>query len=135
MFRSQVGLTGGYTQGYVTDYSYLYMLVPEIEIEPRWYHSIKRRWEKGRNIANNAADYVSFKTTYQPDWFAIGSDHEEDIIAALSFAANAGMRREIWNEFTFELAAAAGLACDLKNQNEDNVFFFSDYHFRLGYCF
>ncbi|RXG31727.1 hypothetical protein [Leeuwenhoekiella marinoflava] len=90
---------------------------------------------KGRNIANNAADYVSFKTTYQPDWFAIGSDHKEDIIAALAIAANAGMRREIWNEFTFELAAGAGLACDLKNQNEDNVFFFPDYHFRLGYRF
>ena len=135
VLRSELGLTGGYTQTYATDYSYLYMLIPEIEIEPRWYHSIKRRAEKGRNIDNNSADYVSLKGTFQPDWFTIGNDHKEDVISALSLAANAGMRREIWDDFTFELAAGAGVAYDLKDMKADDLFFFPDFHFTLGYCF
>ncbi|RXG14044.1 hypothetical protein DSM03_101159 [Leeuwenhoekiella aestuarii] len=135
VLRSQVGLTGGYTQGYVTDYNYLYMLIPEIEIEPRWYHSIKSRAEKGRHTSNNSADYVSLKTTFQPDWFTIGNDHKDDVISSLALAGNAGMRREIWNNFSFELAAGVGVAYDLEDQNADDFFLFPDFHFLLSYSF
>ena len=133
--RSQVGLSGGYTQTYATDYSFLYMLIPEIELESRWYHSIDRRASKGRNTANNSADYVSLKSTYQPDWFTIGNDHKEDIFSSLALTANAGMRREIWTNFSFELATGVGAAYDLENVNQKDFFVFPDFHFNLGYSF
>jgi len=117
--RSELGFDGGF---YGSDNDFNYVFAPILRVEPRWYRTLDRRFKKGKNTANNSADFLSLKAIFLPDLFTISSE-EVRVNSTIALTANAGMRRVYWEHFSFELGLGAGFAADLENTYGRFIFY------------
>jgi hypothetical protein len=113
-------------------------LVPSIAIEPRWYYNIGKRAEKGRNTANNSANFVTLAVEYYPNLFVIGGPDYLEMREQISFIPKWGIRRAIaQSNFNYELGIGVGpvwyLSDDYHYESESDVAI--DAHIRIGYTF
>lgn len=129
--RTELGFDGGF-YGSTNDLNYVF--VPILRVEPRWYRSLDRRFEKGKNTANNTADFLSLKAIFLPDLFTVSND-DVRVSTTMGLTANAGMRRVYWDHFSFELGLGAGFAADLEDNYGDAIYFLPEVFLRLGYNF
>lgn len=115
------------------------ILVPSISLEPRWYYNLEKRNSKGKNTANNSANFVTVAVEYYPDLFTIGSKPDFVYVPdQISIIPKWGIRRSIaGSNFNYELGAGIGYQALLKD--EDNIDKPSslalDLHIRIGYTF
>ena len=132
--RSEVGLDAGFG-GSENDLEFV--LVPVLRLEPRWYHSLKRRAEKGRNTAKNSANFLGLGVWYYPDLFVISGFEQVDISNSLVIVPKYGLKRTYWEHFTLEAGGGVGYFRIFNGETADdfNSGVAIDLHLRIGYTF
>ena len=107
-----------------------FVFFPEFSIQPRWYYNLNRRNERGRDISNNAANFIKINTIIAPDWM-IGGD-EDTFVGSVAFIPTWGIRRNIGNRFEYEAGMGIGYGFNFDGGWNGVVF---RPHLRIGYRF
>ena len=130
--RSEIGLDTGYRDG--GGYDNVIAMTPVLTIEPRWYYNLYKRYNKGKNTANNSANFVALKVSYNPDWFTISNKDDISIIDQVSIVPYWSIRRSIGNHFNYETGFGIGYKYIFyDNQTIGDVA--AELHLRIGYTF
>jgi len=130
--HSEIGFDGGYRDG--GGYDNVFALAPVITIEPRWYYNLYKRNNKGKNTANNSANFVALKVSYNPDWLTISNKDDINIIDQVSIVPYWSIRRSIGLHFNYETGIGFGykyLFYDNQTVGEVDA----ELHLRIGYTF
>jgi len=113
--------------------------MPTINLEPRYYYNIAKRAAKGRNTANNSANFITLSLRYSPDWFIISNKENITTENTVFIIPKWGIRRSIGTSgFNYEAGLGVGyyslIGSDRKYyQDPEGVAV--DLHLRIGYCF
>ena len=111
-------------------------MAPVLIIEPRWYYNLGKRFSKSKNTSGNSGNFLSIKTTYNPNWFIITIPNTDSarVSNQISIIPTWGMKRNIGKHLNFETGFGMGYRY--------NFDFFSDkgsldvnLHLRIGYRF
>lgn len=136
--RTEIGLDAGIFGGSFYEKTGL-ILVPVFSLEPRWYYNLEKRNNKGRNIANNSANFVALAVDFHPDWFVISNYDNVGIRSQLSVIPKWGIRRHIGkSNFNYEAGIGLGYRFNLtQNIDEQQISGDAalDLHLRIGYSF
>ena len=84
------------------------LLVPYINLEPRWYYGLDRRSRLGKNIASNSSNYFSLETTYQSYSTPIINTGDFNVVSALTIIPKYGIRRRFAKHFNYEFSGGYG---------------------------
>lgn len=133
--RAEFGLDGGIFGGSFYDRTGI-VLAPVLTVEPRWYYNLAKRSGKGKNTANNSANFLTAVLSYHPDWFTISNYENVVTTKQVSIIPTWGIKRTVGNHFTYELGAGLGyryffLKQDGFQENEGEVAV--NLHIRAGY--
>lgn len=129
--KSEIGLITGFRG--CTGCKTLYVLAPEITIEPRWYYNIENRSTKGRIIKNNSSNFVTLGVNYIPDWFVISNEANTSIESQISIIPKWGIKRILFNSnFNYELGIGIGKKYFFDSNQWDTT---ADLLIRIGYTF
>lgn len=135
--RSEIGLDAA---SFISDSfseNTSYALVPTFTLEPRSYYNFTKRVDKKKNTTANAANYISLKTTFIPDWFMISNNDNFNVPSQLRIVPTWGMRRNIGqSNFNYELGFGLGYEYVFSvayNQSKGDVAV--NLHARIGYRF
>ena len=139
--RSEIGLATGtsiieYPDGH-NEKSFL--IVPFINLEPRWYHSLDRRSSLKKNTINNSANYISLFTTFVPSRKALVNTKDFEVAPFISIIPEYGLRRSIGKHFYWEGSVGVGYKHNFfdnsytYNIDENQVIF--DIQYKFGYIF
>ena len=135
--RSEIGIDAGYYLGSLLDNG-VFVAAPSFSIEPRWYYNLSKRNSKSNKINNNSGNFLSFKTTFYPDWFTISNHKDVNVVKQIVFIPKWGIRRNIGNNMNFELGIGIGYQYVFyksigyfNNEGEAAL----DLHIRIGYTF
>ncbi|WP_405576684.1 hypothetical protein [Winogradskyella sp. Asnod2-B02-A] len=137
VLRSEIGLDAGAFSDNLEDGS-LFILLPVLSLEPRWYYNLNKRVSKSKRIDGNSGNFISIKSAYHPD-LVIGHvpDHL-NFISDLSIIPTWGIRRNIGNHFNYETAIGIGYIHFFKEENVNLKYTNSvsaNIHLRIGYRF
>jgi hypothetical protein len=105
--RSEIGFDSGIWGGDFYDGTG-FLLTPVITLEPRLYYNLNKRVKKSRRIDGNSGNFISFKTSYHPDWFVISNTENVSVISDISIIPTWGIRRNIGKHFTYETGIGIG---------------------------
>lgn len=116
----------------------LFLLVPVLTAEPRWYYNLKKRLSKSKTIKGNSGNFLSLKTSFHPDWFVIANENNIRVVSDISFIPTWGIKRNIGKHFTYETGIGFGYRYFFaKNsgfaENEGEAAL--NLHLRVGYRF
>lgn len=135
--RTELGLDSGIFGGSIYDGTG-FLMTPVITLEPRWYYNLEKRVSKSRNITGNGGNFISIKTSYNPDWFVISNYENLKVVSQVSIIPTWGIKRNIGNHFTYETGIGIGYryifaknAGYLENESEGAI----NLHLRIGYRF
>jgi hypothetical protein len=135
--RSEFGLDSGIFGGNFYPKTG-YLLTPVITLEPKWYYNLQQRSAKSKDFSGNSGNFVSLKTSYNPDWFVISNYDNLKIVNQISIIPTWGIRRNIGNHFNYETGIGLGFryyfaksAGYLKDVSETAL----NLHLRIGYKF
>lgn len=135
--RQEIGMDAGFWAGSFYPKNG-YLMTPVITLEPRWYYNLNKRISKSRNIRGNSGNFLSVKTSYNPNWFVISNYDNIQIADQISIIPTWGIKRNIGNHFTYETGIGIGYRYIfaknvgyLENQSETAL----NLHLRLGYRF
>ncbi|AUP78097.1 hypothetical protein [Flavivirga eckloniae] len=135
--RSELGLDSGILAGSYYD-RVGFLMTPVVTLEPRWYYNLNQRASKSKNIAGNSGNFLSLKTSYNPDWFTVFDNTNLKVIDQISIIPTWGMRRQIGKHFMYETGIGIGYRhifsknsgyTDNKSEAAVNL------HLRIGYRF
>ena len=133
--RAEVGLNAGIFGGDSFNDGTGFLLAPSVGIEPRWYYNLNKRFEKGKRVENNSANFFATGITYYPDSFVISNYDDVNIVEQVTIIPKWGIRRNIGqSNFNYELGAGLGYRAvfyDFKTESETAL----DLHLRIGYAF
>ena len=80
-----------------------------LSLEPRYFYNRDSRKEKGKSNNLNSGNYLGLELIRVPDWLTVGTDDRDvQIEQSFSIIPKIGMKREIANIMTFELAGGIG---------------------------
>lgn len=85
-----------------------FALTPSLSVASKYYYNINKRSEQGKNIKNNAANYVSLKVDYFPNWFVISNVKNLEVNDGIFLTPNYGIRRNFAKNFNYEFRAGLG---------------------------
>ena len=135
--RGEIGFDSGIIGGSIYDRTN-FLLTPVITLEPRWYYNLNKRLSKSRKIDGNSGNFVSIKTSFNPDWFIISNNDNLRVVNQISIIPTWGIRRNIGNHFTYEAGIGLGYryifaksAGYIEDESEGAV----NLHLRIGYRF
>ncbi|RZK09618.1 MAG: hypothetical protein EOO46_13300 [Flavobacterium sp.] len=135
--KSELGLDAGIFGGSLYEKTG-FLLTPVITLEPRWYYNINKRNSHSKNISGNSANFLSLKTSYNPDWFIISNADNLKVVNQISMIPTWGIRRVIGKHFNYEAGFGIGYryifaksAGYLQDESEVAV----NVHLRIGYKF
>lgn len=104
--RTEVGFNGAYEYDNGTSN---FALVPGLSLEPRWYFNLKKRQEKGKDIAFNAGNYWSLKAFLLSDSFIIANNDNLELGRdRLHFTANWGLKKNLSENWNYEFGIGLG---------------------------
>ncbi len=114
------------------------VFIPSISLEPRFYYNLQKRLDKGKNITKNSGNFIGLRLNYRPDWFTLSNVGKTSVADNVAIIPKWGVRRTLWNHFTYELGAGVGYRKYFLKQygysdNPGEVAV--DLHMRLGYNF
>lgn len=132
--RTEIGLDGGYSYSNFRNPKSQYVLLPSLSLEPRWYYNFEKRAKKGKSTANNSANFLSLKTTYNPNWFAISNDNISNFANVFRIIPSWGIRRDLGANFDFDLRLGIGYAF-VSNSLSSASGLAGDFSVRFGYNF
>jgi hypothetical protein len=102
--RSEFSLGFAWQSGNETQWA----VIPVIQIEPRYYHNIKRRAEKGKRIDGNSGNFLSLVVGGDP---GVGIKSKNiDLYPGIFLIPMYGFRRNIGLHFNYEFAFGVGYA-------------------------
>jgi hypothetical protein len=105
--RSEVGFDSGIWGGsFYPETGYI--ITPVLTLEPRLYYNLNARVKKSKSIINNSGNFISLKTSYHPNWFAISNYDNVQIVPDLSIISTWGIRRSIGKHFNYETGIGIG---------------------------
>lgn len=135
--RSEIGFDSGFFGGSNYDRVGI-VLSPVVTLEPRLYYNLDKREARSSRIDGNSGNFVSLKTSYHPDWFAISNYKIASRFNDISIVPTWGIRRNIGQHFNYETGIGIGYirylgdrAENLKNKGGVDV----NLHLRIGYRF
>lgn len=134
--RTEIGLdASGFISNPFTEAA-RYAFAPEFTIEPRYYYNISKRAGKQKNTTANAANFISLKTTYTPDWFVISNKDNVYVDNLISVVPTWGMRRNIGrSNFNYELGFGLGYEHVFYRYGGTEGDLAINLHARIGYRF
>ena len=133
VLRSEIGLDSGI-------HNEKLFLTPGISLEPKFYYNLNKRASKLKDITGNSSNYVSIKTSYNPNWFVISAQKNLGVADQISIVPTWGIRRNIGAHFNYELGIGIGLRhyfaqketfYELEAENEATINLYT----RIGYRF
>lgn len=135
--HSEVGFNGLIFGGAAYDDEVNFFLQPSITITPRYYYNLARRSEKGKNVANNAANYLGFQFQFSPNEPLISNNNNLGVYSSIALLPSWGFRRNLGSNFTFETGVSLGYAYYLKEDFglENEGFLTFGLRLRFGYIF
>src|SRR5690606_16214031 len=132
--RAEIGLGATIFGGLYSGTNYA--LSPVLTIEPRYYYNIGKRAEKQKNTTANAANFISLKATYAPDWFVISNKDNVYVNNMISLVPTWGMRRNIGSSnFNYELGFGLGYEHVFYRYGGSDGGISVNLHARIGYRF
>ena len=102
--RSELSLGFAWQSGIETQWA----VIPVIQIEPRYYHNIKRRADKGKRIDGNSGNYLSLVIGGETGVGITSKDVE--LYPGIYLIPMYGIRRNIGTHFNYEFALGVGYA-------------------------
>lgn len=134
--RSELGLDfGAFSENFEES---VFVFLPTIIVEPRWYYNLKKRVSKSKRIDANSGNFISLRTTYHPD-LVIGSVPDYlNFISDISIIPTWGIRRNIGSHLNYETGIGLGFGHFFKEKNvyiKDINFIALNLHLRIGYRF
>lgn len=138
--RSEIGFaTGSSTVTYSDGQKEKsFLIVPFINEEPRWYHSLDRRSRLKKNTKNNSSNYVSLLTTFVPSRLALVNTKDFEAAPFISIIPEYGFRRS-GKHFYWEGSVGVGYKYNFFDNSytydydENQVII--DVQYRFGYIF
>ncbi len=113
------------------------MIVPSIDIEPRWYYGLDRREEHGRDSYGNVGSFLSLKV--QSRFPGYISDSNLKPMEGVTFLSPAWGLRRVWRDhwlLEFSTGVRFGIAHkDYRLWNDRNALDYLDVNVRFGYSF
>ncbi len=110
--RSEIGFSYFYESTsnlYGYNNSSQWGMIPEINLEPRFYFNLKHRNNLGKRTNNNSGNYLSVNFGYEAVGLAITkSDGLENVFPSIHIIPMYGLRRSIGTKFNFEFAVGIG---------------------------
>lgn len=137
VLRSEIGFDAGFWANSFYDESG-YLIAPVFIVEPKYYYNLAKRLEKGRNISDNGANYLSIKTSYHPDWFVVSNYKDLSVISDISIVPSWGIRRNLGKHFNYELGLGLGVRyifAERAGYLKDEIWVASNTSFKIGYKF
>lgn len=140
--RSEIGLMTGYSTVTYPDgeKEKSFLIVPFLNVEPRWYYGLDRRSRLNRNTINNSSNYVSLLTNFIPSRMALVNTKDFEVAPYVSIIPEYGIRRTSVNKHFFsECSAGIGFRHNFfdksysYNYDENQVII--DFQFKFGYIF
>lgn len=139
--RSEIGLMTGtsiieYPDGHEET---SFLIVPFVNVEPRWYHSLDRRSRLKKSTKNNSSNYVSLLTSFISSNMALVNTKDFETAPYIIIVPEYGIRRSIGKHFYWECSAGIGYQHNFFDKSytysidENNVFF--DFQYKFGYIF
>jgi len=132
--KTEIGLDGGYSYSDFDSPKSQYILVPSLSLEPRWYYNFAKRDKRGKSIKKNAANYLTVKTIYNPDWFKISNAENISGAHVLRIIPSWGLHRNLGSNFDFDVRLGFGYGFASNNTNVASGFL-GDISVRFGYIF
>ncbi|MDO6801124.1 hypothetical protein Q4595_01555 [Wenyingzhuangia sp. 1_MG-2023] len=131
--RSELGLSGAYQK---RSGESVLAFVPGVSVEPRWYFNLKKRYQEGKDVAFNCANYWSVKAFYVSDAFIIATNNAELERNNLNVTVNWGLKRNLNANWHYELGV--GLGADVLYKETDGFLtqdspFVGSFTVRIGY--
>lgn len=133
--RTEVGMVFGFA---INSSRSLFLLTPEIIVEPRWYYNLNKRVRKSRSINNNSGNFLALKTSFNPDLFVISNVDNVSVNNQFFIIPKWGIKRSIGNHFTYEAGIGIGYHYtfkDAKYYRKNKEELGADIHLRIGYTF
>lgn len=133
VLRTELGLNSGFGDNGTID-----VMAPVLVIEPRTYYNINKRAKKGKNTKNNSANFFAITARFNPDWFVISRNSNENVPNQILIAPKWGIRRNINNHFNYELGIGLGIRSyfgENLGSNGKSSEASADLHIRIGYSF
>lgn len=135
--RSEIGLDSGIFAGQAYNKTG-FIMVPVLTAEPRWYYNLEKRNFKSKNVKNNSGNFLTLRTSYSPDWFAISNYDVETYRNQVSIIPKWGIRRNYGKHLNFETGIGIGEVFYFGKNKEyfdKNSETLLDLHLRIGYTF
>lgn len=135
--RSEIGLDSGIFAGQAYNKTG-FIMVPVLTAEPRWYYNLEKRNSKSKNVKNNSGNFLTLRTSYSPDWFAISNYDVETYRNQVSIIPKWGIRRNYGKHLNFETGIGIGEVFYFGKNKEyfdKNSETLLDLHLRIGYTF
>ncbi|NDP27697.1 MAG: DUF3575 domain-containing protein [Flavobacterium sp.] len=139
--RSEAGLsTGKSTMKYPDGHSESsFLIVPYINIEPRWYYSLDRRNRLEKNNTNNSSNYFSLLTTYVFTQATLVNSKNYNANPLIQIIPEYGFRRSFRKNFFWDASVGVGYRHNFSDklyqstvdENETVI----DIQYKLGYIF
>lgn len=136
VLRGELGFDGGFWLGSYVDNGFV--LTPVITAEPRFYYNLNKRVKQSKGIDGNSGNFISLKTSFNPDIFTISNHENVSIIPRLQMIPTWGIRRNIGNHFNYEAGFGIGYYKEFYKQSG---YTYNDsgtavnLHLRIGYRF
>ncbi len=112
--RSEVGF---YNTLSIVNSEFIYHLIPNVILEPRWYYNLKRRHKKNKDIVANSANFLTIHSLLVPNFLYITNQENSVLNPTLSFIPSWGMRSRVGKTFSFEYGAGLGYMFVLQTTN------------------
>lgn len=135
--RAEVSLVPLIWGGDLYDNKSGFALYPLFALTPKYYYNLNRRVEKGKNIKNNAANYLAFQVRYLPGW--VISNHDDmGLSNQIHFIPTYGLRRNFLKNFNYEFKVGFGYGfsrSEILGRNVNISGYAADLTFKVGYDF
>lgn len=139
--RSEIGLESGSSTVTFSDghKEKSFLIVPYINMEPRWYHSLDRRSRLKKNTKNNSSNYISLLTSFVSTRTSLVNTKDFETAPSLYIIPEYGIRRSLGKHFFSEYSAGVGYQHNFLDKtytytiDENEVFV--DFQFKFGYIF
>lgn len=125
--RSELGFDGGLSASRSSSIDLI--LIPVLNLEPRWYYNLQKRSGASKNTEGNSGNFLSLKTSFYPDWFVISTHDHVGVANQLAIIPSWGIRRQLGSRFNYE----AGIGLGYRQLFNGDGSAAMNLHLRIGY--
>ncbi|MEY2868953.1 MAG: hypothetical protein RIR01_1420 [Bacteroidota bacterium] len=139
--RSEIGLMTGSSNIEYPDGQKVksFLVVPFVNVEPRWYYSLDRRKKLGKITENNSANYFSLFTSFESAGTAIVNTKDLEVAPCIKIVPEYGLRRGFGKKWFSEYSVGIGYRHNFFKKDyfysiaENQLYF--DLQYKIGYIF